>query len=167
MCALVANPNTTPRTIALTQFGGIQDEAIASGIFSPGHFLKMDNASKVLKHSTEGGDDITRIATEPVLAGAGSTGFIGGGSIDTAYAVGDNAYYRIPQTGEKVLAYLKPGANYAVGDQLIHAGDGTLKKASAVTSGVTVKKIVGVVEVALNLSASGAVSARTTVRVSA
>lgn len=164
MCALIANPNTKPRTIIVTNFYGIQDEAIASGIFSPGNILKLDNAGKVLKNSVEGSDDILRVATEPVLAGAGSTGFIGGGTVDTAYAVGDNAYYRIPQRGEKFQAILKAGVAYAIGDTLINDGSGRLKKASAATTTTLVKRIVAVVETALDLSATAAVDTLGVVR---
>lgn len=165
MCALVANPNTSPRTIALTQHAGISDEFIASGIFSPGHFLKTDSADKVLKHATAGGDDVTIIATEAVLAGAGAAGGISGGTIDTAYAVGDNAYVRFPQVGERVFGYLKAGVSYAVGDRLCHAGDGTLMKVSAAASAGVVKKVVAQVVTALDLSATAAVSTRTTLRI--
>lgn len=151
----LANPNTTPRTIVLKDFGGTQDEALAVGIFTPGHCLKLDSAGKVLKTSVEGADILTRVATEAVLNQ--------GKSIDDAYAVGDVAFFRVPKPGEFCYVYLKAGVSYAIGDDLIHSTDGTLKKASGVTSGVTVKKVVAQVRTALNLSATAAVSTRAVV----
>lgn len=148
--------NSTPRTILLKACCGVQDEALASGIFSPGHLIAKDSNGKVLKHATEGGFAMPRIATEAVLNQ--------GKTIDDAYAVGDLAFYREVARGEHVQAFLKAGANYAQGDLLMSAGDGTLKKVSSPSSGVTVKQALFEVVTALNLSASGAVSTRTSVR---
>lgn len=135
---------------------GRQIEPIAVGIFSPGHLLKLDNAGKSLKHATEGGFTLCLFAEEDALQGK---------TVADAYAVGDVTTARFYQRGDVVNALLKAGVSYAKGDQLISAGDGTLKKASAVTSGVTVKQIVGEIRDALDLSASGAVAAKTAVLV--
>ena len=96
------------------------DEARAIGICSPGHLLQLDSAGKVLKHSTVGGRT-NMIAQENGLLG---------GTIDTAYAVGDIVPYHIFHTGD-MLNFRLPVAAPAVviGDRLISNGDGTVIKA--------------------------------------
>ena len=145
---------STNRTIHL-KGTRVQEEAIASGIFSPGHLIKLDSSSKVLKHATEGGYAELLFGIEHSLDGK---------TIDDAYAVNDLSFYVVGKGSNTVFAYLKAGYNYAVGTQLISAGDGTLKPVANAATGVTVKQIIGVVTDALNLSATGAVSARTAVR---
>lgn len=140
-----------PNKIALVT-SGRQDEALAVAILSPGHLIKRDNAGKVLKHATEGGYAAKSFVEEDALQGK---------TISDAYAVGDVVTHRYFQEGDVVNALLKPGVNYAKADQLISAGDGTLKKLSAASSGVTVRQVIGEVRDALDLSASGAVAART------
>lgn len=135
---------------------GRQEEAVAVGILSPGHLIKLDSAGKVLKHATEGGYSERAFAVEDALQGKTKS---------DAYAVGDVVTYHLAAPGDEVQAVLKAGVSYAIGDDLISAGDGTLKKLSAAASGVTVKQVVAVVKEALNLSASGAVATLGVVRV--
>lgn len=135
---------------------GRQEEALAVGIFSPGHLLKLDSAGKVLKHATEGGYSERAFAVEDALRGKTTA---------DAYAVADLATYHLAAPGDEVQAILKAGVAYAIGDDLISAGDGTLKKLSAAATGVTVKQVIAVVKEAKDLSASGAVAALGVVRV--
>lgn len=145
------------KTIVLKGQFGQHEEGLASGIFSPGHLLKIDSDGKYLKHATEGGYAERAFAKEATLNQ--------GKTVADAYAVGDVAFVYLALPGDVVQAVLKAGVSYAVGDQLISAGDGTLKKLSAAGSGVTVKQPIAVVETALNLSASGAVATLSPVRV--
>jgi hypothetical protein len=131
------------------------EEAIASGVLSPGHLIMLDSAGKVLKHATQGGYAERLFATENALAGK---------SIDDAYAIGDVVPYNVSEPGDIVNALLAPAVAYAIGDQLISAGNGTLKKASLVSTGVTVKQIIGVVTQAIDLTAGGAVATCSPVR---
>jgi hypothetical protein len=128
---------------------GRQDEALAAAALSPGHLIAHDSTGKVAKHATEGGFVVCAFAEEDALQGK---------TVADAYASGDF------QRGDIVNALLKAGVSYAKGDKLISAGDGTLKKQSAATTTTVVKQIVGEIRDALDLSASGAVAAKSAVR---
>lgn len=134
---------------------GRQDEALAAAALSPGHLIAHDSNGKVAKHATEGGYSAVLFAEEDALQGK---------TVADAYASGDVVTFRYFQRGDIVNALLKAGVNYAKGDKLISAGDGTLKKQSAATTTTVVKQIIGEVRDALDLSASGAVAAKTAVR---
>ncbi len=134
-----------------------QEEAIASGIFSPGHLLKMDSADKVLKHSTEGADGAIRVALEQPYTGK---------TVADAYAVGDTAFYRECLPGDVVAVFLKAGVNYnTLNVELIHDGAGCLKLKSAATSAGVVKRVVAELLETVNLSATAAVATLAKVRI--
>lgn len=152
-----------PRTVKLARSSGYT-ERLATGAITPGHLLYQLSTGKVSVHATQGGYAAKWFAQEEALYSGSST--IGTArNIDTAFVDGDMIGIFQTQSGDKVNARLKAGVAYAVGDQLISAGDGTLKKASAASTGVTVKQIIGEVDVALDLSATGAVATCTTVLV--
>lgn len=144
------------KIVLISRTGAEHEEALAHAALSPGHLIKLNSAGKVLKHSTEGGDAETLFAVEDALQGKTTA---------DAYAADDVVSHHVAARGDVVQAMLAPGANYAIGDELISAGDGTLKKASAASSGVSVKQIIATVVKAKNLSASGAVAALGVVRV--
>lgn len=138
-------------------------EAIASGVFSPGHLVQYDSAGSVLKHSTEGGFASALFATEQAY-GIAANGVAP--SVDTAYAVGDLAFLFTARNGDVVSAFVKPGTNYTVGTQLISGGDGTLESIATMTGGqANARQVIGTVETALDLSAGGSVATRTNVRI--
>ena len=126
------------------------EERLASAALSPGNLLKVDSANKVLKHATEGAASAIIVAQENALYGKVST---------DAYANGDLVPTFQPEPCNVIQVLAKPGVAYAVGDELIHDGAGQVKKASAVSSGVTAHRVVGFVYEAKDLSASGAVAA--------
>ena len=133
------------------------EEMLASGIFSPGHLVKMDSNGKVLKHATEGGPAEAMFATEDALQG---------NTTATAYAVGDLATVILPVKGAVVNAMLKAGDSYVRGDLLISAGDGTLKEVGQAASAVSTTEVLAVVEAAaVDLSASAAVDTLGAVRI--
>lgn len=135
---------------------GPQDEALAAAALSPGHLIQHDSNGKVLKHNTEGGYSDVKFAEEDALQGK---------TVADAYAAGDVVTFRNYRRGDIVNALLKAGVSYSKGDKLISAGDGTLKKQSAATTTSVVKQVIAEVRDALDLSASGAVAAKTAVRV--
>lgn len=124
------------------------DEVTASEILSPGHLLEAVSTGKYQKHATEGDYALRAIATEDALQGK---------TASDAYAVDDKVQAAFLNSGDKVQAILKAGENVAIGAPLISAGDGTLIAEASVSSGVTVKDVIGFADEALNLSASGAV----------
>jgi hypothetical protein len=142
--------------IVLISVAGRHEEAVAVGICSPGHLLKIDSAGKVLKHATLGGTTERLFAKEDALQGKTKA---------DAYAVGDVVSFHVAAPGDEINALLKPGVSYAIGDDLVSAGDGTLQKASALASAGLNKQVVATVKEALNLSATGAVAALGVVRV--
>ena len=110
---------TTPHVIRLKSTGRY-DERVASGIFKPGHLVKVDSNGKVLKHSTYGGFAQKLIALEDALQGK---------VITDAYAVGDIAGLVYANPGDVLLTRLPAAAPaVVVGDALISNGDGTLIK---------------------------------------
>lgn len=148
---------TANKTIVLRgNRNAYHEEALAVGIFSPGHLLKTDSAGKFLKQTTAGDFSEKLFAKEDAYQGK---------TIADAYAVGDLAFAHIAQPGDIVNALLKPGVSYAVGDELINAGDGTLMKRSAAASAAVVKQVIGKLTEAVNLSATGAVAAHGAVRI--
>lgn len=134
---------------------GIHEEALASGILSPGHLIKLDANGAVLKHATEGGYAESAFAKEQALLGK---------SVDDAYAVGDLVPYVIADRGDIVSAIVLAGTTYAKGDILISDGAGALKKASAMTGGIAASlQAIAVVETAITVNATA--GQRTSVRV--
>lgn len=101
------------------------DEFSAGGTFKPGHVLQRNGSNQVVVHSVEGGDGAFIVAKECGLLGKG---------IDDAYASGDLAFVAIPHRNAVVQARLTGSDSYVVGDKLISAGDGTLKKVSELGS---------------------------------
>lgn len=131
------------------------DEAPAAAALSPGHLITKDSNGKFAKHATAGGFADKCFAKEDAYRGK---------TVSDAYAADDTVFAHYGISGEVVDALLKPGVSYAKGDELVSAGDGTLQKRSALASAGLAKQVIGKVETALNLSASGAVAARTAVR---
>lgn len=144
------------------------EEAIAGGAITPGHLIEIFNSAGTLKvrvHSTEGGRAERAFAIENALEGLRPGATPGGITIDTAYSSGELVPYIIGVRGSVVQAFLKGGVNYAIGDKLVSNGDGTLETVADLGTSTLESDIIGVVEEALDLSASGGVpDARTAVR---
>ena len=84
-----------------------------------------------------------------------------GKGIDDAYAVDAIVQYDQYLPGDRVNAILADGETVVIGDRLMSAGDGTLKKYVAqveTSAGITVtpNMIVGIAKAALDLSGSSA-----------
>jgi hypothetical protein len=104
------------------------DEALAgeAGIY-PGMLLELNSDAEVIKHDDEGGRAERMFAQEDALQGK---------TVATVYTSGAIVGYILPVPGAEVNALIQGGQNISIGDELISAGDGTLKAASDVSSSV-------------------------------
>ena len=133
-----------------------QDELRAAGSITPGHLMQRGSANTLVVHATEGGYAERMFAIEDSMQGK---------TIADVYTTGLVVTFVQAQKGNLIHAWLKAGENVAIGDRLISEGDGTLSKESNVSSGTTVKDIIGVAEEAVDLSASTAVNTRIEINV--
>jgi hypothetical protein len=133
-------------TIKLKKYLDVIDEYIAAGAITPGHLLQIDSAGKVVVHATAGGNQTPLIALEDELWGK---------TIDDAFASGDPVQVWTAQRGEVAYMLLKDGENVAIGDYLESAGDGTLQKHVADSTGdILTNVLVGMATEAVDMSGS-------------
>jgi len=128
-----------------------------AGIY-PGMLLVLQADGTVKKHAVEGGalGDEVLIAAEDALQGK---------TVDDVYTSGDIVTYYIPAKGAVMNILAEAGTALGIGDKIHSAGDGTIQEASAAASGVTPVPF-GIVEEAVDLSASGAVDTLVPIRIS-
>jgi len=131
-------------TIILTGDGNQWEEKLAgaAGIL-PGHLLQITSTDTVVVHSTSGGTGATAVAVEDAIMG---------GTVDTAYANANYVRYVFPSPGDILQIRLTDVVAYVVGDKLISAGDGTLKK-TALTPAKTFGEIVEAADYSVAVSA--------------
>lgn len=91
----------------------------------PGHLLALLSTGKVDSHPTDGGIALPMFALEDELQGK---------NIDEKYATDMPVQVWVAQRGEQVNAILKAGENVNVGDFLISAGNGELKKVTGAST---------------------------------
>jgi len=108
------------------------EEAIASGIVSPGMLVSYDSDGKVLANSEAGLACLVMVAIEDSLVGD---------LITTAYAVADLVRLAIPRKGERVLLRLADGETAVIGSKLVSDGAGCVKVMSADSSAVVVEEV--------------------------
>lgn len=137
-------PTVSPHTIVLRgELHQRHDEARANAALKPGHLIKKNSSSEVLKHATAAGGGQLFVAKEDDLVGK---------TINDAYAAGDVVFYHIPQKGDWLYMRVAAAATaIAVNDPLTSAGDGTIKKS---TGGTDV--VIGHAKEALDNSGGGA-----------
>lgn len=100
---------------------GIRKEAQAGGTVTPGHLVKLNSSGKYIAHNSAYGPTTPVFAVENELAG---------NEISDNYASNDRIFVEAVQSGTEVYALVAAGAAaIAIGDVLVSAGDGTLKKA--------------------------------------
>jgi len=134
-----------------------QEEAVAGAAgIKPGMLVKLNSAGQAIVHASQGGRAEKAFAIEDALQSK---------TVDDAYVSGSIVSYILPGQGSEVNALIEAGQDIAVGDELISAGNGKLKKASDADSGVTVAEVVAIAMEAVNLTASGAVDTLAAVRV--
>lgn len=136
------------QTIRLAGPDGVQEEfLVASGAtLKPGMLVRRTSATECNVHATEGGDGATLVLHEDALQGLG---------VDSSAAAATRVYAEYVIPGAKRYARLKASENVAVGDSLISAGDGTLKK----TTGSPVK-VFAIAEEASNVATQELIQVR-------
>lgn len=144
------------QTILLKGDNNRFEEHVAAGVIKPGHFIETDASGTVVVQSSEGGICERMLATEDSLQGE---------TIDDSYASGDPVRTRHCVPGDVVFAWIKAGETITIKEDLIAAGDGTLKAYDNVTSGVTIYDTPAKAIEAIDLSGSGAVATRIAVRI--
>jgi len=135
---------------------GRQEERVAHAALSPGHLIEVISTGKVQKNATEGAACAPLFAIEDALQG---------NDVDTAYAAADPVQYVHALPGDEVNALMQAGPAYAVGEKVYSAGDGTLTDEAGLSTTTAPTIPVGIVKTALDLSGSGAVSARTAITI--
>jgi len=135
---------------------GVYEEAIGSGTVKPGHLVELTSGSAVKVHATEGGYAEIAFATEDQHQG---------GTVDDSYATTERVSYVIPRRGRRIQAILKAGESVNPSTNLVSAADGTLIAEASVSSGTTVKQIIGKPMETLDNSSSTAVDAFIEIRV--
>lgn len=141
-------------TIALKLFTPIREEALANAAITPGHLIELMSTGKIKVHASAGGNvKGAFFALEDELQGR---------EIGTAYTAGELVQYNHFRPGDRVNAILADGETVVIGDELMSAGDGTLKKyvaqqdVSADITTIAPNLIVGIARTALDLSGSSA-----------
>ena len=152
---------STYKTVKIKKYSDIIEEYTANAAITPGHLIEEMSTGKVRVHANAGKD-----VTPPMFALEDE---LQGGGIDTAYSAGNRVQCWIPGRGDQVYALLADGEIVVVGDALVSAGDGTLKKdqktyeswesADANPGGgqrsIYTNRIVGIALEAKNLKGSG------------
>ena len=138
---------STSNTVKLKKYQDINMEFVANAAITPGHLVELMSTNKVKVHTTESGNALPKMfALEDELQGK---------EIDDDYAADDRVQVWVCQPGEVVNALLKDGETIVIGDALESAGDGTLQKVAADSTGVYYyNQIVGIALEALDLSGS-------------
>ena len=133
-----------PKTIKLKKYVGIIEEYEAHAVIHPGMLLELRPDGKVQVHNDVAGFAIPRFALEDELQGK---------TINDAYLAETPVQVWVVNRGEVVLARLQAGQNVVIGDRLVSAGDGTLRKAVALETNFIAEALE-----AKNLTLPGAVS---------
>jgi urease alpha subunit len=121
--------NNTPKTVLLRGNDQAFFEAVAVAACTPGQLLIIDNAGKVRPHNVAAGVAMPIFAREEEYVG---------GTIDTAYAVGDQVTYVHCKSGDEVYAWLKNGVTSVIGGFLESDGAGAFQLGThAVTNAAT------------------------------
>lgn len=109
----------------------------------PGMLLMKNADDEVVVHDTEGGRAAKMFALEDALFGK---------TVDETFDEDNPVPIIIPDQGGKVNALLEGGYEYTIGMELISAGNGKLKPASQITSGLTVEEVIAYCEETADLS---------------
>ena len=103
-------------------------EAETGGIVQPGMLVERTITGTIIAHAEEGGRAEAAFALEDALQGK---------AVGDNYASGVLAAYILPNKGSCVNALLQDGQDVAIDEELVSAGDGTLKARGSSGSGVT------------------------------
>lgn len=140
-------------TIKLKRYLHIEEEYAAYAAITPGHLIYLKSDGTVAVHAAEDGNVLPMFAIEDALQGK---------TIDEAFAALDRVPCWIPTRGDEVNAILKDEETVAIGDFLVSAGNGELKKFDTTTSVLDEERPIGIALAALDLSSSSAASVANT-----
>lgn len=111
------------KTVILKRYNNVQFEAIAAEEITPGSLVEVTSAGKVKNHATAQGNAIPYFVMEDAILGK---------TINDKVAKDDLARVMVAGRGDEVNAILDTSQTIVVGDLLASAGDGTLKKFTAI-----------------------------------
>lgn len=112
------------RSIKVKKYSDVVEEYAANAVITPGMLIELMSTSKVRAQANGNLFCMHMFALEDELQGKG---------IDSAYAAGDQVQCWIPNRGDVVYALLvDDGQAVTVGDALVSAGNGYLKKSQDV-----------------------------------
>ena len=110
------------------------EEAVANAAIQPGMLIEMMTTGKVRAHSTEGGRGERLVAMEDALQGNG---------VDTNYAADDIVSIAVMEPGSVFNLLMAAGETGSPGQEVVSAGDGTVKLASNLDSSSLNKQVIG------------------------
>lgn len=113
------------------------EEAVAAGTVTPGMLCEMTSSGTVQAHSSEGGRAERLIALEDALQGRG---------VDTNYSAADIVTLAVAAPGEVFNLLMASGEDGQPGDEVISAGDGTIKCVDNATSAALITQIIGEID---------------------
>lgn len=111
------------------------EEAIGSGAITPGMLLESTSTDLVKAHVTEGGRAERLVAIEDALQGR---------AVGTNYDSGDLVSFAVVEPGTEMAMLIASGEAGNIGDEVVSAGDGTLKLASSLASAALNLQVIGV-----------------------
>ncbi len=132
------------------------EEALASGVVSPGMLLEVTSTGAVKAHATEGGHSERAVAVEDALQG---------NTTDDDYADGALVPYHLEQPGAEVQMLIAVGEDISVGDKLISDGLGSLIAEASATSAGVVEQIIAIAMEDIDLTDSDDVATLAAVRI--
>ena len=112
-----------------------RDEKVAVSAITPGMLVELTSADEVQPHSTEGGRAELIVAEEDALQGQ---------IVTHAYEADEIVTLAIADPGSEWQMLIASGETITIGEQLISAGDGTLKALDNATSASAVAQVVAV-----------------------
>lgn len=110
---------------------GLRKELIAGGAITPGHLVARTTANLVVVNTSNGGDVLPAFAVENEVVGLG---------IATPYVTSDTTHFEVCPPGTEVYALLAASMTIVIGDKLVSAGDGTLRKLVVTSPGTTAQE---------------------------
>lgn len=110
------------------------EEAVAAGTITPGMLCEITTSATVQAHSTEGGRAERLVALEDALQGNG---------IDTDYSADDIVSLAVMAPGSVHNMLMALGETGSPGQEVVSAGDGTLKLASNLDSARLNLQVIG------------------------
>ena len=123
-----------------------QEERDATAVaIQPGMLIMLTSTGAVQAHNVEGGRAEAFVAGEDALQGK---------TVTDNYAVSAKVTCLLPAKGSVVNMLIEDGQDIAIGDELISAGNGTLKEGSDLESGETLSKVIFIAEEVCDLTGS-------------